>query len=421
VDRHEGLYHPRVRARRAADRASHDMLVEVLAANLVHAVLSPPPVTGRLAIRVGNPAKGAGRRDNPVFGKGVRPLIAVMHEVGLLDFKLPDAMRGEVSSIAPTASFATSVRALGITLEDFGEAEGEEVLVLTRNVGTRAAKVTDHINYTETAETTAMRDAVQRVNAFLTKADLKFLDDGLLPYVDPDQRLLKRRFVLPKGDKVSSERFDCGGRLFGGFWTNLESTRRGSIRIRGEPIDDLDYSSMFARLAYAKMGKEAPEGDLYALPGLEGFRSGVKLAFNVFLFDGKGLRTKWPAGKMGIGVGNDADAKKANHHHGNHLAHTYEGLLPAGWEDPKRLRAAILAKHPALSKAFGRGLGYGLMFTESRVLMAVLEELMRRDIIALPLHDGLTVARSTMGEAVEVMREKGLEVAGAGIPVEVKR
>ena len=53
--------------------------------------------------------------------------------------------------------------------------------------------------------------------------------------------------------------------------------------------------------------------------------------------------------------------------------------------------------------------------------MAVLEELMRRGVIALPLHDGLMVARSTMGEAMGVMREKGLEVAGASIPVEVKR
>ena len=220
-----------------------------------------------------------------------------------------------------------------------------------------------------------------------------------------------------------SERFHRGGRLFGGFWTNLEFSRRGSIRIRGEPIADLDYSTVFARLAYAEMGKEAPEGDLYALPGLEGFRSGVKLAFNIFLFDGTGRRSKWPAGKMGIGVGNDADAKKVNHHHhqGNDLAQNHEGFLPAGWEDPRRLRAAILTKHPALRKAFGRGLGYGLMFTESRVLMAVLEELMRRGIIALPLHDGLMVARSTMGEAMEVMREKGLEVAGASIPVEVKR
>jgi hypothetical protein len=197
---------------------------------------------------------------------------------------------------------------------------------------------------------------------------------------------------------------------------NLKSTRRGSIRIGGEPIADLDYSSMFARLAYARLGEVAPEGDLYAIPALEGFRSGVKLAFNVFLFDGKGLRTKWPAA-MGVGVGDDG-ARDGDDHQADDSVHSgYDGLLPAGWEDPQRLRRAILGRHPALGKAFGRRLGYDLMFTESRVLMVVLAELMERGIVALPLHDGLMVARSRMLEAREVMRESVLQVAGVGIPV----
>src|SRR5260370_26674701 len=51
---------------------------------------------------------------------------------------------------------------------------------------------------------------------------------------------------------------------------------------------------------------------------------------------------------------------------------------------------------------FGRRLGYGLMFTESRVLMAVLEEFIRRGIVALPLHDGLLCAQSRKEEAVRV-------------------
>jgi hypothetical protein len=65
---------------------------------------------------------------------------------------------------------------------------------------------------------------------------------------------------------------------------------------------------MFARLAYAYLGVEAPTGDLYAIPGMEDYRSGVKLAFNVLLFDGKGQRKKWPE-VMGIGLGNHADAR----------------------------------------------------------------------------------------------------------------
>jgi hypothetical protein len=149
---------------------------------------------------------------------------------------------------------------------------------------------------------------------------------------------------------------------------------------------------------------------------LEAYRSGVKLAFNLFLFDGKGSRKKWPKDEMGIGVGTDTDAK-ANP---NDEAARFEGLLPTGWESIKRLRTAILDKHPALGKAFGRRLGYGLMFTESCVLIAVLEELMQRGIVALPLHEGLLCAQSRKAEAAEVMRRKAEEITGAAIPVEEK-
>ena len=63
------------------------------------------------------------------------------------------------------------------------------------------------------------------------------------------------------------ERFDQGGRLYGGFWQNLKSCRREHIRIEGEPITVLDYGSMFTRLAYYEVGTVPPEGDLYAIPG----------------------------------------------------------------------------------------------------------------------------------------------------------
>jgi hypothetical protein len=344
----------------------------------------------------------------------VKPLLDQMHEMGLLDFRLPMAMRGEVSSIAPTTELASMVRDLGITLADFGRDEREEVLVLTRRAGTRAARETDRISYKGTAETTALRDEVRKVNAFLASADIGFIDDELPPRVDPHDRVLKRRFVLPLGE--DRERFDRGGRFFGGFWTNLASSRRKSIRIEGEPVADLDYSSMFPRLAYAHIGAVPPMGDLYAIPGLGGYRSGAKLAFNIFLFDSKGLRKKWPKAEMGIGVGTDADAEASP----NSEAARFEGLLPAGWQNTQRLRAAILDKHPALQKAFGRRLGYGLMFTESRVLMAVLEEFMRRGIVALPLHDGLLCAQSRKEEAAELMRRRAIEFTGAVIPVEEK-
>jgi len=417
VDSFEQEHHPRIRARHTDARESHEALVHALVVNLAHSALAPSP-TGRFAIQAGNPKKGAGRYNNPAFGKGVRPLLELMHEMGILDFQLPGTMRGEMSSIAPTASFAERVLGLGITLDDFEFDEREEVLILTRKAGTRAAPSTDRIDYVETPETQALRDAVRKVNAFIAEGDIGFVADGLSPIIDPRDRLLKRRFVLLKGDDEAHPRFDRGGRLFGGFWINLASTRRGNIRIEGEHIADLDYASMFARLAYAAIGVTPPDGDVYAVPGLEGshYRSGIKLAFNIFLFDSKKRREAWPKSDMGVGVGDDAEAK-ANP---SGPAANFEGLLPAGWENPERLRTAILSRHPALEGAFGRRLGYGLMFTESRVLLAVMGELMRRNIVALPLHDGLMVAQSKRDEALTVMREVVLEVTGAAIPADEK-
>jgi hypothetical protein len=91
-DGFEEKFYLRTRARRPADRKSREDLVQAMVVNLAHSALSPLP-SGRLAIRAGNAAKGATRYDHPACGKGVRPLLAIMHETGLLDFQPPIAMR----------------------------------------------------------------------------------------------------------------------------------------------------------------------------------------------------------------------------------------------------------------------------------------------------------------------------------------
>lgn len=216
VDQFEQAHHLRVRARRAADRESREDLVHALVVNLAHASLCPPPHADRLAARA---TTGEWTMRQSSIRQSVRPLLNHMHEMGLLEFRL--ATRGEIYSLAPTAEFASRVRDLEITLADFGHDEREEVLILTRRVETRSAKGTESINYRETSETKALGNAVRKVNAFLASADIEFIDDGLSPHVDLYDRRSKRRFVLPLGKYA--ERFDLGGRLLGGFWTNPTS------------------------------------------------------------------------------------------------------------------------------------------------------------------------------------------------------
>jgi hypothetical protein len=81
--------------------------------------------------------------------------------------------------------------------------------------------------------------------------------------------------------------FDSHGRLYGGHiggWhQGLSKEKRHLICINGEPVADLDYSSMHPRLAYAEAGAEPPQGDLYAIPGLEAHRDGVKAAMSAMI------------------------------------------------------------------------------------------------------------------------------------------
>lgn len=333
----------------------------------------------------------------------------------LLTVHRPAAMRGEVSSISPSSKFAREVEERGISLADFGRSTAEEVIILTRTSreplhlwqsNSSSSAFRERVNYRDTAETDRYRAEVRQINAGLRAADIGFLDDGF-GIVDVADRRLRRHFITRDDDEP---RFDKAGRLFGGFWLKLQSSRRRGLRIEGEPVADLDYSAMFTRLAYARLGATPPAGDLYDIPELRGYRSGVKMAMNCSLFDKGKRRRNWPE-EMGVGVGDDEAARLPGSRAGE-----FEARLPEGWT-VKRTRAAILNRHPDLKAAWGNQLGYDLMFTESRILIAVLLELLFRKIIALPMHDGLLVAASKAEVVAEVMKATAQEITGIDMPV----
>ncbi|WP_072368989.1 hypothetical protein [Hyphomicrobium sp. NDB2Meth4] len=407
VDHHERHTGARKRARRPQDHQHHVQRIEAIVCNLAHAVLLPPP-EGRIAVPLGHGGKGRSRYDSPAVGKLLSPTLSLLWDLDFLDVRRPSVVRGEVSSIGVSDWFAGKVLEAGVSLADFDRREDEEVIILSRHArGSNRTAYRDPIDYADTPETRKYRDDLRRLNAFLKTAQIEFLDDGLEPRIDSFDRTMRRRFTIFSNQK---ERFDQVGRLFGGFWQNMKSERRRHIRIGGEPTAILDYSSMFTRLAYAELGVPAPAGDLYAIPGFENYRSGVKLAMNCFLFDG-GPRRKWPS-ELGIGVGNDLDAETD----GDCEAARYEARLPP--EVTVALaKEAILGVHPMLEKAWDRRLGYRLMFRESEIMMSVLTELAAQNVPALCLHDGLIVPVSACELAIHVMATCAHELTGAEFPV----
>lgn len=402
----------RRRQRRPKDQAHFETMIGAVVANLAYVGLNPPE-TGRLAINTRN-GDGRTRYDHRAFGTTFRGVIGHLFLMDYLHWSNPRAIRGEVSSIAPGKRWAELTQGLVFTFDDFSRDQGQEVIMLNRKRRSATPWSTDapgreRIDYKDTTETMALRTSMQALNAFLADANVTFEVDDAEPTVDPRDRLQRRYYVM-KADQ-SDERFDQSGRLFGGFWSNMKASRRSRIRINGEPTKTLDYGSMFTRLAYAELGATPPESDLYAIDGLAGYRSGVKMAMNCFLFDEANTRRTWPA-VLGQGVGDDHEAQ-ANP---DCLAASFQARLPAGWT-VRKTKAAILAKHPALVAAWGRGLGYRLMNTESDILVEVLLDLMAKGIPALGLHDGLMVQSSFKDEARRVMEDVSLRKVGVVIPV----
>lgn len=386
----------RARQRRKADFETHRQLVETTVANLAYAVIDKGgPRT--IAVSLSKAAKVT-RYDRPIF-RQLPLVIRQLEAVGVLVFIKSKSFRLR-STIEPSPSFVRQVEAAAIGFEDFGWHALEETIILGRNsrefspdgsFGKRARRV----NYKhDTPNTRRYRREMARINAWIEDADLELVPDGSGLAIDTHRRRLRRYFNLPPWQEDDEPRFDLGGRLFGGWWQSLSREDRHRIRLNGEQVVDLDYSGMFPRLAYLKAGLEPPEGDLYAVSGLDDprYRDGVKGMMNTLLF------TREPKVRMPPAI---------------------RKLLPSGWTTAK-VREAILSHHPGLAAVIEKGIGFELMFTESQIMVRVLLRLIEEGIVGLPMHDGLMVPASAKDTVRRVMEEVAEEVTGLRLPVSEK-
>jgi hypothetical protein len=125
---------------------------------------------------------------------------------------------------------------------------------------------------------------------------------------------------------------------------------------------------------------------------LTDYRDGVKGALNTLLFAG-GDRVRLPT---------DIKAE-----------------LPPRWT-MRKVRSAIVEKHPMLGDVIERGRGLSLMFTESQVLVALLLKLLEDGIVALPMHDEVMVAQSHAEAARQTMEDVARNVVGFPVPAVIK-
>lgn len=354
--------------------------VSAIIANLM--ILEARPKGSRLVVAMEH------RRLTRYDRKGFRKLpeiVSIMQRAGLVDVKEASFKKRRTTIAAMEASW----RLLdGTNLADIVRVEGEETIqLLARPVRKRIAGIKqpkEPVDYQDTPETEAMRAEMEAINLFIANHKVELVGSPQAPV------RLYRRFTLRGPDDAPV--FNLHGRLYGGFWMTLKATERHRLRIDGEPIADLDFSSMFPRLAYAHLGLEAPDTDLYAIPGLEQHREGAKAAFSALLSYESEMKS---------------------------LPKRVKEKLPEGWTAGKA-KAAFASAHPHLVPLFGRDFGLDLMFTESRILLAAMAELREAGIVCLPMHDGMMVKCSRSEEAMRAMENAALRITGRVLPVAEK-
>ncbi|WP_260693845.1 hypothetical protein [Rhizobium leguminosarum] len=347
-----------------------------LVANLAVIALSPARYTG-LAVSLEN-AKLT-RYDRRDFNADMlRTVVEEFAEAGLVTVE-EAVFKERRTVVVPTARFRHLVAKLGVAVTDVARLEGRETIELWS--GSRKSRHKKIIDYRDSLEVDTLRDQMATINGVLNAAHIR-LDGGAVGPLN-----LVRKFRIEHPDALHS--FDRHGRLYGGFWEDLPKDQRYLLTIAGEHVVDLDFVSMFIHLAYRRQGAEPPEGDLYAIPGLEGYRKIVKrLMVSLFFRNSKAQRL--PSGT--------------------------KDALPEGWS-MARLKAAASDIHSPIASLFDTNVGFELMALESEILVGILLELASKGIAALPMHDGIMIAESHKEIAIEAMRTVSRLKAGREVPV----
>lgn len=355
------------------------LCVNSVASNLVKAALSPSQYVG-LAVPLGN-GKST-RYDRRDFNVDVlRLTIEELKQAGLVTVE-PAIFRERRTVVAPTPSFLRLVAKHEVSIADLHHLKGRETIELW--AGSRRSGKKMAVDYADCREADALRADMAQINKVLNAADIRL--GGHL--TGPIELVRKFRIDSPQ----APVKFDRHGRLYGGFWEDLAKDQRYRLTIDGEQVVDLDFASMFIQLAYCRQGAEPPNGDMYAIPGLEGHRKAVK-SLMVSLFFRNVEARRLPSG-----------SKEA---------------LPEGWS-MERIKAAAKVLHPAIASLFDTNVGFELMALESEILVGILLELAAKGVAALPMHDGIMVAASHKELAIEIMAKVSTRNVGRSLPVAEK-
>lgn len=232
------------------------------------------------------------------------------------------------------------------------------------------------VDYQETQKTRLMRrflaeqnEALGSINIDLSGPEIWL--DGAVLRAGENVRLFPAQYCVYR---VFNSDWKHGGRLYGGWWQNAPKNIRAMIRLDGQSTKEEDHPQLHPRLLYARAGHDLRD-DAYTLAGWD--RTHCKIAFNVLL-----NASNYPSARAVIA-----------HEIGGDNAFPRAGLLIK--EMKKR--------HAAVRGYFHTGVGLELQNQDAEMAEFILKRLLKRGIVALPIHDSFVVQERHIDDLKEAM------------------
>ena len=159
-----------------------------------------------------------------------------------------------------------------------------------------------------------------------------------------------------------------GGRFYRGWWQSIPGKHRPHIRIDGKKTIEVDYSGMALRIIYALNNIPfKTEDDPYDI--------GLKQ------WTGTSDPRRKPLKKTVNALINDQDG----------VYRISKSELKLFGETEDSFMDKLLTKHPVLKDRLGSSIGLEAQYIDIQIAEAVMIELLKEDIVVLPVHDSFIV------------------------------
>jgi hypothetical protein len=311
---------------------------------------------------------------------------------GAYGFGNPGPSHGKLSRFRATLSLLSACEAHGVT-----------PATVRQHFRFEDEMPAELVQLTSPAQKTPNTEKVQRLRAQVAELNSFFAQHTL---THPLVKHLGWVRKFHRATNLQDYRWNKGGRLYSypqntACYQHLSEEKRLEMRIDGEDVVEIDISSSYLSIFYAWCDQQLDtDTDAYRdiLGPTELDRQVAKFWINASFGNGQ-LLTRW--------------TKEFKQDFQERLAK--KGMSPEAFDakaySMSVIKERVLQLHPILQRLGGEIRGRvrdwsDLMFVESEIVIGTMQELMRRGIPSMPVHDSLIVPVSREAAAVKILKQQ---------------